>query len=161
VAGEIAALIAINQIPCTCRWLVFAEQLTRQVLFPSGILAQLSSSMPRMYNCPKNTANGEYSCNSLSISHPLSIPEIYMTTQSYAARYICICVCVYVCVCVCVCVCVYIYTCIHIHVYYVHMCICIHVYICTMYVCIHMYIYIYTMCVYIYTYTYIHTYTHI
>ena len=30
------------QIPCACRWLLFAKQLTSTVLFPSGLPSQLS-----------------------------------------------------------------------------------------------------------------------
>ena len=84
--GQLAALIAVNQIPCTCRWLLFAEQLTTQVLFPSGPLAQVQNTMPRMYNCPKNPATGEYKCNALSVYEPLSIPELHLTTQAFATN---------------------------------------------------------------------------
>ena len=75
------------QIPCTCRWLSFAKQLTSTVLFPSGLSSQVSflSGMPKIFNCPLEGATGKYKCNALSLTHPLSIPELWFTTPAFAA----------------------------------------------------------------------------
>ena len=83
---DVAALLAVNEIPCTCRWLLFAEQLTSSVLFPSGPIPQISGGyeMPKTFDCPKDSVSGAYKCNALSLSHPLSIPELLFTTPAYA-----------------------------------------------------------------------------
>ena len=86
--SEVAALLAVNQIPCTCRWVLFAKQLTAMVLLPNGPIAQISGglSMPKMFNCPKDTASAAYKCELDSVSHPLSIPEFFFSTPAYATN---------------------------------------------------------------------------
>ena len=83
---QVAALLAINEIPCACRWLLFAEQLTSSVLFPSGALPAITGGfeMPKTFNCPRNRATGGYTCDAASLSHPLSIPELWFATPAYA-----------------------------------------------------------------------------
>lgn len=84
--SEVAALLAVNEIPCTCRWLLFADQLSSAVLFPSGPVPQVTGGfeMPKTFNCPKDPYTGSYKCDVTSLSHPLSIPELWFTTPAYA-----------------------------------------------------------------------------
>ena len=61
-ADTTASLAAINNIPCTCRWLFFAKQLNAAVTFPHGPLAELLGgfSLPRTFDCPKDPRSGKF-----------------------------------------------------------------------------------------------------
>ena len=63
-ADTTASLAAINNIPCTCRWLFFAKQLNAAVTFPHGPLAELLGgfSLPRTFDCPKDPRSGKFRC---------------------------------------------------------------------------------------------------
>ncbi len=41
--------------------------------------------MPKTFNCPLDAAAGKYKCNVRSLSHPLSIPELWFSTPAFAA----------------------------------------------------------------------------
>lgn len=62
-SDSLAALVALNQIPCACRWLLFAQRLSGSVLLPSGPEASLTMPRPDPYNCPKDAGTGLYTCD--------------------------------------------------------------------------------------------------
>ena len=64
-SDSLAALVALNQIPCACRWLLFAQRLSGSFLLPSGPEASLTMPRPDPYNCPKDAGTGLYTCDEL------------------------------------------------------------------------------------------------